>query len=125
MSRTLDAILQELRSDKDAEIERLRSDGESLGADFTALLRSKQEADVEIERLRGDFAKLSLLIANMLDEECSNAEWSDICDSFDPWNCVRMAAQRIEKLKKDNQYLSNAVALLQMDPSKALEADDE
>ena len=63
--------------------------------------RAANEAADEIDRLNDDWQRLVLLIANNLDPECADAEWSDIADSFDPWECVRSAADKLDRLERE------------------------
>ena len=43
-----------------------------------------------------EWCELAVYIANHLDEECADAEWSDINGSFDPWQCIRDTAAAID-----------------------------
>jgi hypothetical protein len=55
----------------------------------------------ELAEARKEWQKLALYVAQHFDEECADAEWSDIPD-FDPWDCIRKTAAEIAEVKKES-----------------------
>lgn len=54
----------------------------------------------ELLEARREWRDLALLVAQSLDPECAEAEWSDIPD-FDPWDCLRKAAADLAEARDE------------------------
>jgi predicted RNase H-like nuclease (RuvC/YqgF family) len=58
-----------------------------------------EELEAELAEARNEWQRLALYVAQNFDEECADAEWSDIPD-FDPWDCIRTTTAELAEARE-------------------------